>query len=40
MRDDFRMGSRSFWKFSKDRARADESDDDDTHNGVKLLKGR
>jgi hypothetical protein len=40
IRDDFRMGSRSFWKFSKDRARADESDDDDTHNGVKLLKGR
>lgn len=38
IRDDFRMGARSFWKFSKDRARRDDSDDEDNH-GVKLLKG-
>jgi hypothetical protein len=36
MRDDFRMGSRAFWKFSKDKAR-DDSDDED-NNGVKLVK--
>jgi hypothetical protein len=40
MRDDFRMGSRTFWKFSKERTRKDDSDDDDTHDGVKLLKGK
>jgi hypothetical protein len=39
VRDDFRMGSRSFWKFSKDRARSDDSDDEEGNNGVKLLKG-
>jgi hypothetical protein len=38
MRDDFRMGSRSFWKFSKDRARTDNDDEED-NNGVKLIKG-
>lgn len=36
MRDDFRMGSRSFWRFSKDKVRND-SDDEDS-NGVKLVK--
>jgi hypothetical protein len=38
VRDDFRMGSRSFWKFSKDRARSDNSEEEDG-NGIKLLKG-
>ncbi|AGE56423.1 hypothetical protein PBCVNEJV1_765L [Paramecium bursaria Chlorella virus NE-JV-1] len=39
MRDDFRMGSRSFWKFSKERARDDDGEEE-TDSGVKLLKGR
>lgn len=39
MRDDFRMGARCFWRFSKDRERKENSDDEET-NGVKLLKGR
>jgi hypothetical protein len=38
MRDEFKMGSRIFWKFSKDKSRTDDSDDDD-NNGVKLIKG-
>ena len=37
-RDDFKMGSRVFWKFSKDKSRTDDSDDED-NNGVKLIKG-
>ncbi|AGE55674.1 hypothetical protein ATCVMN08101_534R [Acanthocystis turfacea Chlorella virus MN0810.1] len=40
MRDDFKMGSPAFWKFSKSRARKDDSDDEDDNNGVKLIKGR
>ena len=39
VRDDFRMGARCFWRFSKDRARKDDDDEEDNH-GVKLLKGR
>ena len=40
MRDDFRMGSRSFWRFSKEKKRKDDSDDEEANNGVRLLKGR
>ena len=40
MRDDFRMGARAFWKFSKERKRNDDSDDDENDNGVRLLKAK
>jgi energy-coupling factor transporter ATP-binding protein EcfA2 len=39
MRDDFRMGSYSFWKFSKTRVKKDKDEGDD-HDGVKLIKGK
>lgn len=39
IRDDFRMGARCFWKYSKDRKRNDDGDGEN-NNGVKLLKGR
>ena len=39
VRDDFKMGARCFWRFSKDRVRKDDSDEE-ASNGVKLLKGR
>jgi hypothetical protein len=39
MRDDFKMGSHSFWKFSKTRIRKDDDDEED-NNGVKLIKNR
>jgi hypothetical protein len=40
MRDNFKMGSHAFWKFSKSRVKKDDSDDEEETNGVKLLKGR
>ena len=40
IRDDFKMGSHAFWKFSKSRVRKDDSDEEEDNNGVKLIKNR
>ncbi|AAC96760.2 hypothetical protein PBCVAN69C_444R [Paramecium bursaria Chlorella virus AN69C] len=39
MRDNFKMGHRAFWKFSKERKRDDDSDDE-ADNGVRLIKSK